>query len=189
MLSLTRKTDYGLVALAFLGQRQRDQAGPVSARAIAERFALPASLLMNILKELNHAQLVDSVRGKHGGYQLAGDPTQITLAEVFTALEGPLRFAACAQQLPILAGPGDDDMAACGCPIEGECLIRTPILRLHHRLQAFFEQTTLDDLIPPHATTNASMPIMPSLSCGCPGKDTPQTTTHDPGAVATKELA
>jgi len=186
MLSLTRKTDYGLVALAFLGQRRREDAGPISARAIAERFDLPASLLSNVLKELNHAQLVDSVRGKHGGYQLAGDPGKITLAEVFTALEGPLRFAACAQQLPILAGPDDEEMAPCGCPIAGECLIRTPILRLHQRLQSFFDQTTLADLIPPHdaPTSEASMPIMPSLSCGCTENETQPST-----GAATQALA
>jgi len=163
MLSLTKKADYGLVALAFLGKRRRAGDGPVSARVIAETFQLPTALLMNIMKELQHAQLVDSVRGKNGGYELALDPERVSLAEVFTALDGPLRFAACAQELPIIDATPQKPDTPCGCPIEGECLIREPILALHHKLQAFFDGTTLADLLPESGRHAGRVPMMPSI--------------------------
>jgi Rrf2 family protein len=120
----------------------------VSAREIGDQFRMPLPLLMNILKDLARARLVRSTRGAGGGYVLAIDPRLITLAEVVTAVEGPMRFTVCSSgDLPILGqdscqvsgGPGGGGSG--GCPIEG------PIRRLHARLGEFFTQVTLADLL------------------------------------------
>lgn len=121
MLSLTRKTDYALVALAYLGQQLMEQetaadptwrprglrgetpaaaggtgaGGVVSARQIAQRFGLPLPLLMNILKALSHAGLVTSIRGPLGGYTLVGLPRDISVLDVVHAIEGPVRMVPC----------------------------------------------------------------------------------------------
>ena len=66
MISLTKKTGYGLIALAHLATLPDEKV--CSAREIAGRYDMPLSLLMNVLKELASAGYVDSVRGSHGGY-------------------------------------------------------------------------------------------------------------------------
>lgn len=87
MLSLTRKADYALVALVYLGHRRYQGDGPVSARSIAETFDLPQPVLMNTLKALARADLVDSHRGVTGGYELSRDPAKVSLLEVVRAVE------------------------------------------------------------------------------------------------------
>ena len=138
MLSLTRKTDHALVALAYLGQRRDEPVPAASAREIAERFGLPLPQMMNILKVLARARLVRSMRGPAGGYELAVDPDRISLLEVVTAMEGPMRFARCVVALPVVGQ---------GCEIECDCPVREPIRRLHNRLNRFLEGVTLADLL------------------------------------------
>lgn len=143
MLNLTRKADYALVALAYLSQRREDAGGPVSAREIASRFTLPLPFLMNLLKRLVQGGLVTSTRGSSGGYELAMDPGEITLMRVLNEVEGPVRFARCADTLPVLRNDCEEGQ---GCPIAEHCPIRGPIRRLHERICGFLEGVTLADL-------------------------------------------
>ena len=151
MLSLNRKTDYALVALSYLASRWVDKAGPVSARQISDTFGLPSALLMNILKELGQAKVVNSTRGAHGGYELAGDPSRITLLEVVTAMQGPVQLTPCSQGLPIVGQ---------GCNLSGDCPIKGPIRSLHSRLNRFLEELTLEDLA-------GDLPENGAADCGC----------------------
>ncbi len=139
MLNLTRKTDYALVALAFLADRRARGCEPVSAKQIAGTFGLPLPLLMNILKELVQAKVLASTRGARGGYELAIDPGRVTLLEVVTAMEGPIRLTQCADGLPIVGQ---------GCNLSEDCPIQGPIRSLHHRITRFLEELTLGDLYP-----------------------------------------
>jgi Rrf2 family protein len=138
MLSLTRKTDYALVALASLGARRIAAEPAVSARRVAEEFDLPLPLLMNILKDLAHAGLVTSTRGAQGGYALSADPAKISLLAVVTAIEGPVRLAMCSDE-------AEEGAEKCG--IACRCPVRRPIQRLNHRLRDFLEEVTLADLM------------------------------------------
>ncbi len=137
MLSLTKKTDYALVALACLAQRAREGAPPVSARKLADEHGLPVALAANILKDLHLAKIVDSTRGPTGGYALTQSPSKTTLLDVITAIEGPIRLADCSDDLPIL---GQSCAIACKCPI------RDPMRRLNERLREFFQSVSLADL-------------------------------------------
>jgi len=137
MLSLTRKTDYALVALSYLTGRHAESAEPVSAKQIAQTFGLPLPLLMNILKELVRAKVLSSTRGSQGGYELATEPERISLLEIVTALEGPIRLSQCADGLPIMGQ---------GCHLAADCPIQSPIRSLHQRINRFLEEVTLKDL-------------------------------------------
>src|SRR5882724_6620780 len=95
MLSLSKKTDYALIALAYLAERPGRTA---SAREIAEARNLPSALLMNILKELHHHGIVQSIRGVKGGYQIAVDLKAKSLHDVVVAMEGPVRLVECAEE-------------------------------------------------------------------------------------------
>src|SRR4051812_17955349 len=84
MIYVSKKTDYALMALAFLAERPTRQA---SAREIAQSADLPLNLLSNILKTLQHARIVRSTRGAKGGYQINGDLNSISLWQMMDILE------------------------------------------------------------------------------------------------------
>ncbi len=125
MLTLTRKVDYALVAMVDLAQRSP---ALVSAREIAERLHLPLPMLTNILNQLKTAGLVTSCRGVYGGYSLAREPEQISLAELIDAIEGPFRLAVCC---------GEEATAATDCARHLVCGVKEPVRRLHKQLREF----------------------------------------------------
>ena len=121
MLSFTKKTDYALIALAYLAQRE----GMVSsAREIAEAHDLPLALLMKILKGLHQQGIVKSARGTNGGYKLNTDLQLLSLHDLICMLE-PDQFAAWARRL------------------------ETPLLALHYKLISFLRDVKLSDLVLP----------------------------------------
>jgi Rrf2 family protein len=85
---ITAKVDYGIRALAEIAAESGG--APVKGSAIAEAQEIPLHFLENILRELRRAGIVRTVRGVDGGYLLARDAREITLADVIRALEGPL---------------------------------------------------------------------------------------------------
>lgn len=149
MLSLTRKTDYALVALARLAADSHNGSStPVSAREIAEAHGLPLPLMMNILKKLHRAGLINSTRGIHGGYVLTHEPRAIRLTTVIEAIEGPLRVAACCHD----HGSGEADAsevaeAARGCPAVKLCPITDSVRLLNQNIHSYLHRYTLADLL------------------------------------------
>ncbi len=135
MLSLTRKAEYAIIALAHLA-RASDQV--VSAREIADVFAIPSPLLMNVLKQLQRAGLLRSARGASGGYRLAMRPADISLARVVEATEGPMRLVRCA---PPLASPAVDS-----CELSRSCPVRQPLQRVHEFLQDTLRKVSIADV-------------------------------------------
>ena len=113
-----------------------------SARKIAEMFGVPTSLLMNILKELAAGGLVSSVRGARGGYCLARDPSEISLADIITALEGPVKLAEC-----VTGELAEDDHSLCS--IMAKCPIADPVHRVHRKIYDYMKQLTLAEIAEP----------------------------------------
>jgi len=131
---LTRKTDYALVALAWLA-RLDGQA--VSARDLAEQLHLPLPVLRNILKVLATEGLLLSTRGPAGGYRLARPPAAISLADVVRCIEGPAQLLRCC---PV---PGDQEP---GCRLQDSCHIKAGVLRVQERLVEFLDGVTLESI-------------------------------------------
>jgi FeS assembly SUF system regulator len=90
MLRISRLTDYATVILASLGG-----GGLASATDLSERTHIGLPTVSKLLKELQHAGLVKSVRGARGGYQLARPPTGISAADIIDAVEGPVALTEC----------------------------------------------------------------------------------------------
>jgi FeS assembly SUF system regulator len=93
MLRISKLTDYGTVILATLA------AAPAKLHTAAEvaeatRIGLPT--VSKLLKSLHRHGLVASMRGSHGGYQLARPATEISAAAILDALEGPFALTECA---------------------------------------------------------------------------------------------
>lgn len=140
MLSLTRKTDYALIALTHMAQ---DPEGCCSAREIATRYRIPLPLLMNILKLLAKQGLAKSARGPRGGYTLSVSPADITLYDVIRAVEGPVQLVQCVDHGPDVAG----DSSGPGCCLMSSCPVHSPIQLVHHRLVEFLTSVSLADVV------------------------------------------
>lgn len=87
-MRLTMRSDYGAHAVIELARRHG--AGPVQSAEIAAQQKIPEAYLDQLLSSLRRAGIVRSVRGPHGGHELARDPRELTLGDVVTALEGPV---------------------------------------------------------------------------------------------------
>ncbi len=86
---ISARTDYAIRAAVEIASRW-DGGQLVKADAVAESQSIPAPFLLAILSELRRSGIVDSRRGHDGGYRLARPPSEITVADVIRAIDGPL---------------------------------------------------------------------------------------------------
>lgn len=136
MLSLTRRTEYALIAVCHLA-RESDPERVVSTRDIADSHSVPLPLLMNVLKQLNREGYVTSVRGARGGYKLAQRAADISLANLVEAVEGPVKFVRCVSD--------EHEEGRC-CDLSGNCSIREPVRKVHAQLQRFLSEISIADV-------------------------------------------
>lgn len=86
-MRITAKVDYGLRAAVELAAAPQP---PVKGDELARRQGIPPKYLESILADLRRAGLVSSQRGADGGYRLALEAGEITVADIIRAVEGPL---------------------------------------------------------------------------------------------------
>jgi Rrf2 family protein len=140
---LTRKSKYGLKAALFLARETAS--GPVLGADIAEREGVPKPFLDQILLELKHHGIVDTRRGKGGGYLLGRRPQDISLGEIVRILDGPLAPIPCVSET---AYRRCDD-----CADESACGIRRAMKRVRDATASILDGTTLADVNQQTATT------------------------------------
>ena len=143
LLKLTKRTEYGLIALVHLADQatftpEGEEVPVVSARAIGDQFPVPRRLLAEALKQLQQDGLVNSTRGAQGGYRLSRAATEISLGEVISSLEGEPSLTSCAG----LGAAGTNNT----CDVEPVCPIRSPLARLRTGIWTLFEGITLQSL-------------------------------------------
>ena len=138
---MTKKTGYGLIAMVYLAGLPEGQLA--SARQIAERFSVPRSLLMNVLKRLAATGYVQSVRGARGGYRLARPPEEISVVDVAGELQGPIRMAKCVTD--------EATGRECTREVMARCPIADPVHRVQRRINDFLRKVTLAEIVDPTA--------------------------------------
>jgi Rrf2 family protein len=131
MLRLTKKADYGLMALKFLAEHA--EMPSLSAKDIAEAYGIPAQLLAKILQRLTKAGLLRSHAGTNGGYALSRVPEDITAFEVISAIDGPLFITSCA------TGPR-------GCDLTDSCTIKEPLRKVNESISDVLKAIRVSDL-------------------------------------------
>ena len=129
MFKLSKKADYGLIALKHLTQHSDES---ISAREIASQYRIPAELLAKILQRLARKGILVSQHGTNGGYVLARDPAQISIVDVVEALEGPIAMTPCerggeCQQLDV-------------------CSVRDPLRKLKAKVVRVLGDTSIYEL-------------------------------------------
>lgn len=132
-VKVSTRGDYASRALLSLSLHHGE--GPTSVRDIAERTGLPQPYLEQILLALKGAGLVRSKRGVGGGYVLARAPEEITLAQIVSAVDGPIQAGDFGQ-------PHTDG----ACDHEGQCVLLAIWSDVSARMKALLEAYTLADL-------------------------------------------
>src|SRR6202789_313267 len=130
MLKLTKKADYGLIALRHLASTPGETA---SARDIAEAYRLPVPLLAKVLQTLARKRILESVPGTLGGYRLARDPRRVTALEVVRAIDGPVILTHCFTEHGT-------------CDQSETCTVREPLRRVHEAILELLHKFTISDL-------------------------------------------
>ncbi|MGN6495057.1 MAG: RrF2 family transcriptional regulator [Agriterribacter sp.] len=90
---LSKKTQYAFKALMYMAQVEKD--GPILIAEISRKKKIPLKFLENILLELKNEGILDSKKGKGGGYFFKEDPATIPLAKVMRLLDGPIALLPC----------------------------------------------------------------------------------------------
>src|SRR5260370_34837086 len=93
MFKLSKKADYGLIAVKHLAMHRQQHA--CSANEIAEEYGISATLMAKVLQKLAHRSLVAAKHGSSGGYQPAEEPAQSTPPGVICPLYGPRLMTSC----------------------------------------------------------------------------------------------
>jgi Rrf2 family protein len=145
MLRLSKKADYALIAMKHLALRA--DRGSSSAREIAGLYDIPIELMAKVLQRLVQKGLLDSHQGTRGGYKLARVPSQISVADVIQAIEGPVTVTACTTE------EGQ-------CEQFSKCNVRDPLFRVRERILAALGECTIAELAsdpPPPAPTRPAV--------------------------------
>jgi Rrf2 family protein len=134
MLKLTKKADYGLIALRHLaaGCGSRTSA---SAKDISEAYRIPLPLLSKVLQKLAKAGLLLSEQGTNGGYRLSRDPHEISALEVIRTLDGPIILTHCFTE-----HDGQE------CAQSELCPVREPLRKVHEGILRLLSGISISDL-------------------------------------------
>lgn len=134
MIRINRETDYGIGILSLMA-REREMR--FSAGTLATRRGLPQPMVSKILKNLARGGILRSVRGAKGGYGLSRPPERITVAEIITALEGPIALTECV------------DVGPDACEYGSHCTVSGNWSRINQVVREALEDITLADMSAP----------------------------------------
>ena len=133
MLRISKLTDYATVLLT----RMSETPGACrSASQLADDTGLEPPTAAKVLKTLARSELVESVRGVHGGYRLARHPESISVAAVIRAMEGPIALTECGLDRGL-------------CVHESHCHLRGNWRRIGETVERALEALSLGDLAAP----------------------------------------
>lgn len=139
MIRLAKLTDYGLVLMTMMARKSG--ASVHTARDLAALTRLPLPTVSKLLKQLLQSGFLVSHRGINGGYSLAKDPGEISLAEIIAAIEGPIALTECSTDVTGL------------CDFERSCPIKTNQRVISEVVRGALQKVTLSDLAQPAQLT------------------------------------
>ena len=140
MLRLTKKADYGLMALKYLAEHAHEATASSSvssahsAKDIADAYHIPPPLLAKILQTLTRAGILLSTAGTNGGYALARPASEVSAFEVIRAIDGPLFITSCIT----IHGT---------CDLHGTCTIKEPLRKVNDSIKDLLSAIRIADLV------------------------------------------
>jgi len=128
MLRLSKKADYGLIALMHLASSKKGRSA--SAKEIADAHTLPLPLLAKVLQKLTKQGFLAAEYGTNGGYRLAREAASITALEVIHAIDGPVFLTSCST-------------TDSGCYQRSKCTARGPLQKIREDILQLLAATTI----------------------------------------------
>lgn len=133
---LSKKTKYGIKALAYIASHKDDS--PVQTSEIAKNENISLKFLESILVNLRKTGFLGSKKGKGGGYYLIKDPAEIKMTSVIRVLEGPIAMLPC---VSLNYYENCDD-----CPDEATCAVHALMIQVRDSTLKVLGSNTLADL-------------------------------------------
>lgn len=134
MVRLSKKVEYGLIAIRYIALQRNGEV--VTAKEIADRHRIPYELVAKVLQRLARAGLITSQQGVRGGYMLAKNPNEVSIAMVINAIEGiPPAIAQCMAE-----GPES-------CEVFNNCTIKSPLTKVQANIDQAFRTMTLAQIV------------------------------------------
>ena len=137
-MKLSKKGEYALRSIISLGIAAEVGRNLVQVSELADNEQLPVKFLEQILQTMKEAGLVQSVRGKYGGYRLAKPAREIAIGQVVRLIDGPLAPIGCVSQ---------SAYEPCTCPDEAHCGLRMLMLDVRNAIANILDRYTLADVV------------------------------------------
>ncbi|MEN9662960.1 MAG: hypothetical protein RL324_1909 [Verrucomicrobiota bacterium] len=137
-MKLSKRGEYALRTLINLGIAAEVKRPLVQVSELADSEQLPGKFLEQIMQTLKEAGLVESQRGKFGGYRLAKPARKITIGEVVRLIDGPLAPIGCVSQTAY---------EKCTCPDEAHCGLRMLMLDVRNAIAGILDRYSLADVV------------------------------------------
>lgn len=153
MLRLSKLTDYAVVVLIRLGEGDRITPDCIqTSPGLSAATGVPEPTVAKVLKSLATAGLVSSQRGARGGYRLLRPLATISVANVITAVDGPIALTACV------------DGSTAGCEVSSVCAVKGRWDLVNDAIQHALCAITLADMrdasVPPAFRIPTSAPLL-----------------------------
>lgn len=131
MVRISKLTDYGIVIMVCIAGYP---ARVFQTREISESTGIAKPTVSKLLKKLMQHQWLSSHRGTHGGYSLACTPNTLTIADLVSALEGPIAITEC-------------NLGHSYCATETQCTVKTSWQRINQAITTALQAVKLSDLV------------------------------------------
>jgi FeS assembly SUF system regulator len=131
-MRLTSLADYAVVMMAAAARHAAG--GRLSATCLSEETGVPLPTAQKLMGRLAHAGLLSSARGTGGGFRLTRDASEISLADIVEAVEGPIAMTACA-----------DDVTN-DCALDGHCRVKPHLVAVNGAFRGALQGVSLASL-------------------------------------------
>ncbi|MGB9154344.1 MAG: SUF system Fe-S cluster assembly regulator [Alphaproteobacteria bacterium] len=145
MIRLSRLTDYAVTLLSHMGKEGEENLWAAS--DLAETSGLPMPTVAKIMKLLTKSNLITAQRGASGGYRLARPMTDISVAAIIEAMDGPIAITDCSE-----------GSLHQGCRVESLCPVSEGWNKVNRVVRSALENVTLAEMYAPLPSRNNKAP-------------------------------
>ena len=134
MLQLSKKVEYGLIALRHMAMHPTGRV--FTAKEIATEYGIPYELLAKVLQKLTRSGIVHSLQGVKGGYSLSRRPEEVTVSAIIQIVE---------EERPVIAECYSEGPETCS--IAGSCSLKKPLGKVQKNINDVFDRMTILEII------------------------------------------
>ncbi|HLB01080.1 MAG TPA: Rrf2 family transcriptional regulator [Bacteroidota bacterium] len=135
MFQLSKKVEYALIAMRHMAIVRGT--GVVTAKEIADKYALPYDLLAKVMQTLARRRFISSYQGVKGGYILRLDPGTVKVSEVINAIEGKQTVSIIQCEVDSLES----------CSIHSTCTIKIPLIKLQSNINSILNGMSIMEMV------------------------------------------